>query len=573
MKVSDYIVEFLYVQGVRDVFELLGGMTTHLVDSLYRQGKINIVSMHHEQAAAFAADGLARMTGVPGIAIGTSGPGATNLLTGIGSCYFDSVPAVFITGQVNRHEMKGKRLIRQSGFQEMDIVGLAKPITKAAWQVELPEQMPEMLRDAFVLALSGRPGPVLIDIPMDIQYADIPLSAPAQIAMQPASSLDRNLVEQALDTVCSSQRPLILVGGGIQSAHASQLFRRFIEQIQVPVVNSLMAVDVLPFAHPWRVGLIGTYGNRWANMAIGQSDSLLVLGSRLDIRQTGSETEFFTQGRTIYHVDCETNEINNNVTGCTPIVADLRTFLACAVEIMEKKTVLPHDAWKTEIQDLRRRWPDTAELQGIPGINPNVFMHQLARASTLASACVVDVGQHQMWAAQSVELEEHQRFLTSGGMGAMGFALPATIGACMAKPSQPILMVAGDGGFQINIQELETVAHRQLPIKIVIFNNLCYGMVRQFQQTYFDERYQSSIWGYSTPDLAKVASAYGIPALTVNQVSELEEGLDRLWQDPQSPFLLQVMIDTFANVYPKIAFGRPITEMEPFAKPIDMEGT
>jgi acetolactate synthase-1/2/3 large subunit len=298
----------------------------------------------------------------------------------------------------------------------------------------------------------------------------------------------------------------------------------------------------------------------------------LVLGCRLDIRQTGSAVIAFKAGRVIYHVDIEEGEINNRLQGCKPVIAHLRPFLTGLVDATSKRNWQDRADWLSEIQRLRSQWPDINEIQA-PGINPNAFMHELSRTSKQASAFVVDVGNHQMWAAQSLELGPDQRFLTSGGMGAMGFALPAAIGTCLASPGQPVVMIAGDGSFQLNIQELQTVVANQLPIKMVIINNRCYGMVRQFQQSYFEERYQSTYWGYSAPDFSQVARAYGIAADTVNSPIEVQSALEQMWRDPKCPFLLQVMIDTFANVYPKIAFGRPITEMEPFAKPRKMEGT
>jgi len=573
VKVSDYIARFLKDQSVQCAFEVVGGMITHLVDSLNRQGQIRIVSMHHEQGAAFAAEGMARMTGIPGVAIATSGPGATNLLTGIGSCHFDCSPAVFITGQVNRNEQTGTRPIRQLGFQETDIVSMASPITKAAWRVRSPEEITSLMANAFTIATSGRPGPVLIDIPMDVQRAKISIDVPSRLSYSSNDDPDQKAIEELLVQLSIAQRPLILGGGGIRSARVTDLFRSFVEKVKVPVVNSLMAVDVLPYTHPLRVGMIGSYGNRWANIAIGRSDFLLVLGSRLDIRQTGSDTKAFKGSRSIYHVDCEAGEINNRVAGCRPILADLRSFLAEAVQMSADLTFRDRPNWLAEIAELKRAWPDTGESQGLSGINPNEFMHQLAVTSRSAAAFVVDVGNHQMWAGQSLELGPGQRFLTSGGMGAMGFALPAAIGAALACPGQPVVIIAGDGGFQLNIQELQTVVHNYLPIKMVILNNQCYGMVRQFQQNYFAGRYQSTYWGYSAPDFARVAYAYGIDSHTVDDASDVQQALDRMWHDHKAPFLLQVMIDTFTNAYPKIAFGRPITEMEPFAKPVDMEGT
>ncbi len=573
MKVSDYIAGFLHAQGVTHIFEVVGGMTTHMVDSVYRQGKMQLVSMHHEQAAAFAADAMARVNGVPGVAMATSGPGATNLLTGIGSCYFDSSPAVFITGQVNRSEQKGERAIRQLGFQETDIVSMARPITKAAWCVQSPEQVPALLTEAFTIAQTGRPGPVLIDVPMDIQRADIVVDLPRRLSKPELLVPNLPDVERLLNALRNAKRPLILAGGGIRAARAISLFREFVNLVHVPVVNSLLGVNTLPYNHPLRVGMLGSYGNRWTNLAVGQSDFLLVLGSRLDIRQTGSETEAFKQGREIYHVDCEPGEINNRVTGCYPIIADVYSFLESAIELAPSRNMPAHADWLAEITELRQKWRDIDEIQGIPGINPNELMHQLSAVSERASAFVVDVGQHQMWAAQSCEVRADQHFLTSGGMGAMGFSLPAAIGVASAVANHPVVVIAGDGGFQINIQELQTVKHHQLPIKIIILNNQCQGMVRQFQQSYFEARYPSTFWGYSAPDFARIAEAYGIAATTVQEPADVPSALTKMWEEPHSPFLLQVMIDPLANAYPKIAFGRPLTEMEPFAKPLDMEGT
>lgn len=580
VKVADYIVEFLEAQGVTHVYEVSGGMITHLLDALARRARINIVSMHHEQGAAFAAEGHARMTGVPGVSMATSGPGATNLLTGIGSCYFDSIPAVFITGQVNRAEMKGERAIRQLGFQETDIVKMATPITKAAFQAVEPQMVPECLRKAFEIARSGRPGPVLLDVPMDIQRSSISAEEPERVTLPDGHSMavSAESVEAVLQAVSEAKRPLVLAGGGVRSARAVELFREVVEHLGIPVVVSLMGIDVLGAEHPLRVGFLGSYGNRWSNLAIGRADLLLVLGSRLDVRQTGADTESFVRGKRIIHVDCEAGEINNRVAGSLPVVADLNAFLAAVLDRPPLK--LDWSLWFEEIAQLRTAWPDTAELRQVEGVNPNVFMHRLAEASLAAAAFVVDVGQHQMWAAQSLSLHAAQRFLTSGGMGSMGFALPAAIGASMAAAGRPIVVVAGDGGFQNNIQELQTVVRNRLPIKIVILNNQSHGMVRQFQESYFEGRYQSTVKGYSAPDFCEVARAYGISARRLGAdpggaiaPNAIAEALQWLWDSPRAAALLDVKISLAANVYPKIAFGRPITEMEPFAKPLGMEST
>ncbi len=579
MKAADYIALYLERRQVTHVFELIGGMIAFLLDSLHQRARIKIVSMHHEQGAGFAAEGFGRITGVPGVAMATSGPGATNLLTAIGSCYFDSTPTVFITGQVNRHEQKGDRAVRQLGFQETDIVSMAKPVTKAAWLVNQPDDLPRLLDEAFALATSGRPGPVLLDIPMDVQRAQItdlsrlesPVSNESWSAPSGEAPETVEFLSKARAALARAQRPLILAGGGIRSGRATDAFRTWSRSLQVPVINSLMAVDVLPAEDPLRVGLIGSYGNRWANIALSESDFLLVLGSRLDVRQTGADTAGFKGERDIFHVDCEPGEMNNRVQGCHTLASELQPFLTCALRQSGPPAARPE--WTGRITQLKAQWPDTRELDGVSGINPNVLMHELSARAAAATAFVVDVGQHQLWAAQSLDLGPGQRFLTSGGMGAMGFALPTAIGACLAAGSRPVVVIAGDGGFQLNIQELQTVARQRLPLKMIVLNNHCHGMVRQFQESYFKERYQSTLWGYTAPSFQAVAQAYGIASALAAEPAELTAALAECWADPAVPFLLEVRIATEANAYPKMAFGRPISEMEPFAKPLEMEGT
>jgi acetolactate synthase-1/2/3 large subunit len=576
MNAAEHIALSLERRGVTHVFELVGGMITFLLDAMHRRTGIRVVSMHHEQGAGFAAEGWARVKGIPAVAMATSGPGATNLLTAIGSCYFDSTPAVFITGQVNRHEQKGDRAIRQLGFQETDIVAMARPVVKAAWMVTDATELPAMLDEAFRLAASGRPGPVLIDIPMDVQRAEVadPEDHAATFPVgggTGSAAAARDWWQSFLAVLSASRHPLILSGGGIRSARAAQEFREVVDRLGIPVVHSLMGVDNLPADHPLRVGLIGSYGNRWANTALAESDLLLVLGSRLDIRQTGADTDAFREGRTIFHVDCEEGEMNNRVTRCRTFCSDLRPFLESVLTMPWGRKDCA--AWITEIRSLEARWPDTAELAGMEGINPNEFMRELSAGSSAAAGYLADVGQHQMWAAQSLRLGPHQRFLTSGGMGAMGFALPAGIGACLGASGQPVVVIAGDGGFQLNIQELQNVARLGLPVKMVVLNNSCHGMVRQFQESYFHGRYQSTVWGYSAPDFSRVAGAYGIAALRVSEPTDVAGGIRAMWEHPAQPFLLEVMVPMQANAYPKMAFGRPMSEMEPLAKPIEMEGT
>ena len=450
IKASDFIATFLREQKTTHVFEVAGGMITHILDSLHQLGNTNIVSVHHEQAAAFAADGYGRCTGRPGIAMATSGPGATNLLTGIGSCYFDSSPALFITGQVNTYEQKRDKKIRQLGFQETDIVAMAQPITKKCFQIESAQQIESVMHEAYALAMNGRPGPVLIDIPMNLQRAliqvdDISFITRDKIPLSTEELL--NACELILHSILNAKRPLILAGNGIECSRSTQLFRRFIEMINVPVITSLMALDSIPYTHPLRVGMIGSYGNRWANLAIGECDLMIVIGSRLDIRQTGADINGFRKAKNIIHIDCDEHEINNRVTGCTPVVCDIEDFLLTACAYFGNQTLPNQKNWLNEIHYLKTQWPDTEELKSCPGVNPNKLMHQIAKLSHKAAGYVVDVGNHQMWAAQSLELSENQLFLTSGGMGAMGFALPAAIGSSFSLNRAPMVVIARRWGF------------------------------------------------------------------------------------------------------------------------------
>jgi acetolactate synthase-1/2/3 large subunit len=558
------LARLLAERGVRYAFEVSGGTIAHLLDALHVDGRVGVVSMRHEQSAAFAADCWGRLSGRPGVALATSGPGAVNLLTGVGSCHFDSSPAVFLTGQVNRRELRGDRRMRQLGFQELDVVAMAEPIAKAAWRAREPSDLPRLVADAFALAVEGRRGPVLVDLPMDLQGAAVDAD-PGPSRERTAEPADADAVARVLDAIGRARRPLALVGGGIRSAGAAGALRRFVETAGLPAVHSLMGFDVLPSGHALRVGMIGTYGNRWANVALARADCLVVLGSRLDIRQTGADTDAFG-ARDIHHVDCDPAEINARVAGCHGAVADLDAFLTAAAADARP---LDLGAWRAQIDGLRQRWPDTAELRGVEGINPNVLMRRLSGVSGLAAAFVADVGQHQMWAAQSLALSRGQRFVTSGGMGAMGSGLPLAVGAVFATGA-PVVLVAGDGGFQLSIQELQTVAHHRLPLKMVVLDNAGHGMVRQFQQTYFGGRLQSSQWGYSAPDFAQVARAYGIRARSLRDPRGVDRALAELWADPAEPALLHVSIDPGANAYPKIAFGRPLDEMEPDAEPVPL---
>jgi len=577
MKVSVYIAKFLAKNNIKYIFEMSGGMITHLLDAIHKEGKINIISMHHEQSASFAADAYSRSCNEGlGVAMATSGPGATNLLTGMASCYFDSVPTIFITGQVNQKEQKGNKNIRQLGFQETDIISMAKPICKKCYLVESKDDIPSIFEEAIKIAFEGRQGPVLIDIPMNIQNEEIEIieNSITKIKYENLSHLQLDSIfwNDFYNAISKSKKPLILAGRGIIASRSEDLLTDFSKKTNIPVVSSLLGIGSMANDELLYVGMIGSYGNRWANLAIGDSDLILVLGSRLDIRQTGADVNFFNINKKIYHIDIDKNEINNRVKNCIPVDMDVSTFLQDALKNRPKESMNNTD-WIEKINSYKEDWKDTNELQNIEGINPNLFFKLLSEHTlNNTSVYLADVGSHQMWAAQSIRLKNNQKFITSGGMGAMGYSFPAAIGAYFAS-GKTVITISGDGGFQLNIQELQTIAHHNLPIKIIIINNNSLGMIRQFQDSYFEGRHQSTVWGYSAPNFEKIATAYEIDSATISEENEIEHGLQKLFEKPNSPFLLQVMVDSKTNVYPKIAFGKPINEMEPFSKPIDMEGT
>jgi len=587
VKASDFISRYLEARGVTHVFELVGGMITHLLDSISLSTHIEIVSCHHEQAAGFAAEGHARVTGVPGVALATSGPGATNLLTAVGSCFFDSSPTVFITGQVNTYELKGARSIRQLGFQETDIVAIVQPICKSAVQVQSAAELPALLEAAFKLALGGRQGPCLVDIPMNVQ-SEVIDDAVAKRWLETAKNTqfvdtdDSHLLSDEKDPIKSliallsavnhAERPMLLLGGGCAASSNRDAALRIAERLGIPAVLSLMAVDVLPESHPQRVGFIGSYGNRWANKALGVADLLVVIGSRLDIRQTGSDLESFCDGKQIWQIDIDSAEIGARIKPQYSICCSINSA-ADNLEELTNFAGLRHQVWFAEIDALRIQFPAVLEyFAESDEVNPIQLLQKFS--SNVLDQCyyVTDVGQHQMWAAQSLQLKKCDRFLTSGGMGAMGFGLPAAIGAAFANRNAITILVSGDGSFQVNIQELETVKRNRLNLKIILFNNHCHGMVRQFQETYFKGNLQSTVQGYSAPDFVEICHAYGINARRLESVVEVDECLNWLLQS-EGPAFLEAPLSVRSKVYPKLAFGRKFGEMEPEASPIAMEST
>lgn len=563
MKVSDYVMNFLVSEGVTHIFEVCGGALAHLLDSMYGRKDINAVSMHHEMAAAMAAEGYGRISGNLGVAMATSGPGATNLITGIGSCFFDSVPSLFITGQVNTYEFKFDRLVRQIGFQETDIVNIVKPIVKDAILVDDKKKMRYILEKAVDTARGERPGPVLVDIPLNIQRYDID---PENVDSY--KSKDNNLISEIDDNIYeilqlikTSSRPVVLVGGGLRLSHAEKEFFEFINKTKIPVVASLMGLDGFPHDHESFVGMIGTYGNRYANLTLANSDLLIALGTRLDTRQTGTKPETFAREAKIVHVDIDPLELNNKIKEDISINSDIKELLIKLNGLLTEKDEKDLKEWKNVINEFKEKY-SSFKKPAEENVDPNFFMHKLSEFLPENAIICVDVGQNQIWAAQSLELKGSQRFLTEGGMASIGSALPMGIGASFAKPESTVVVITGDGGFQLNLQELQTVYHHNLPIKIILLNNYCYGMIKQFQEQYMDSRFQSAVEGYSCPDFQDVVGAYKIPVMKITKSSELANAFEKLFKNKDSMFL-EVDISSNYKAQPKLAVNRPLEDQEP----------
>lgn len=587
MKVSDFIAKYLENRGVTHCYELVGGMITHLLDSISNKTEINIISCHHEQTAGFAAEGHARITGIPGVALATSGPGATNLLTAIASCYFDSTPAVFITGQVNTHEKTRNKSLRQLGFQETNIIEMSKPITKRSYEIDSADEIPEIIHEAFNYSLSGRKGPCLVDIPMNIQSEQIGIQKVNQFLIKASNYVnekddtnlfDKNYLQNLLKEIKLSLKPLVLMGGGCTSFENRKSAIEIAKLLKLPIVFSLMAVDLLPAENNLRVGFIGSYGNRWANKALGEADLLIVMGSRLDIRQTGSDVKSFCEGKKIFQFDIDKTEVGVRIKPERSFITSISSLESALKNLYKEKPFLKlkvseHDLWRNHIKTLKDKFPTEKEyLAKLNKINPISFLNNLSKAINKPSIYVTDVGQHQMWAAQTLQFGEGDRFITSGGLGAMGFGLPAAVGCAFASNKKNVYVISGDGSFQLNIQELETLKRNKLNIKIILFNNSCHGMVRQFQESYFQDNLQSTVFGYSAPSFSKIAKAYGLNSLNLKNKEFEKEAIEWLLMS-NGPSLLEVEISKSSKVYPKLAFGRKFGEMEPDVDPISMEST
>jgi acetolactate synthase-1/2/3 large subunit len=543
--------ESLVREGVEVVFGISGGAVIHLYHAL-PDYSIHHVLMRHEQGAAHAADGYARATGRVGVCVATSGPGATNLVTGLATAYMDSSPVVAITGQV------GTSVIGTDAFQEVDITGITLPITKHNYLVTDVEELPAVIKEAFHIARTGRPGPVLIDIAKDVQAAQVAYEYPDEVHL-PGYHLPQEdvsaQVREAARLIQEAQRPLVIAGHGVVLANAEDALLGLVEKAGIPVVTTLLGIGALPETHPLCLRMAGMHGEAYTNKALSEADLLVSLGSRFDDRLTGPVDKFARQAR-IIHVDVDPVEIDKNVTVDLAIVGDLKEVLPALILAVKKGD---RRAWLARIQG----WRDDSAERDILGhesddMAPQYVVRQIWHATQGNALVVSDVGQNQMWEAQYFVHHRRRPLLSSGGLGTMGFALPAAIGAQMGLPDDQVWVTAGDGGFQMNIQELAVVAQEKLPIKIAVLNNGYLGMVRQWQQLFFEGRYSGTpLLG---PDFAHVAEAYGIPGLTVREKGEAVPAIAQA-VTTDGPFLIDFRVVQEENVYPMVAPGAPVHDM------------
>ena len=576
MNGAEAIIASLEAEGVDLVFGYPGGQAIKIYDALYDSKQITHILSRHEQGAVHEADGYARATGRPGVAIVTSGPGATNTVTGIATAYMDSVPLVVITGQVPRG------VIGTDSFQESDIVGITMPIVKHSFLLQSAEELTTTFREAFHIASTGRPGPVLIDVPSDIQSEQIVFNYPDAVNLpsyRPTYKGNAKQIKQAVGVIERAERPILYVGGGAIASGATEELVKLSTMMQIPVVTTLMGKGAFPASHPMNLGPVGMHGSKFANLAMTESDLIIAAGARFSDRVTGKLSEFAPHAKVI-HIDIDPAEIGKIREAQVPIVGDLKGVVAGIVSTIEKEACTPRtEAWNAQIAEWRERYPfyDAQITENPNEIVPEIAMQKLsAKLDPHNSVVVTEVGQHQMWAAQYFRHTHARHFLSSGGMGTMGFGIPAAIGAAIGRPDQKVVAVCGDGGAQMTFEEIVVAVEHKLPITFVVVNNGCLGMVRQWQELFYDKRYSGSIltvkgrlanerleqdlaYDY-LPDLVKLAEAHGAEAYRVIDPAKLDAVLKKAVRSARTTFV-EVIVEPRANVYPMQPGGQPVEGM------------
>lgn len=543
MNGAQWVVHALRTQGVKTVFGYPGGAIMPVYDALY-DGGVEHLLCRHEQGAAMAAIGYARATGSTGVCIATSGPGATNLLTGLADALLDSVPVVAITGQV------AAPLMGTDAFQEIDVLGLSLACTKHSFLVQSLDELPQIIAEAFEIAGTGRPGPVLIDIPKDIQLTEGE-PEPFLSAVKDAADLPLPTMRQAREMLFASKKPVLYIGGGVGMAHAVPALHEFIAATKIPSVCTLKGLGCVDAQDPHYLGMLGMHGNRAGNLAVQQCDLLFAIGARFDDRVTGKLNTFAPNARVI-HLDIDPAEMNKLRQAHIALPGDINRILPALQQ------ALAIDEWRAEIRALKAEHAWRYDHPG-EAIYAPLLLKQLSEKKPANSVVTTDVGQHQMWAAQHMSFSRPDNFITSSGLGTMGFGLPAAVGAQVARPEDIVICVSGDGSFMMNIQELGTVKRRRLPLKIVLLDNQRLGMVRQWQQLFFSERYSETNLS-DNPDFLTLASAFDIPGQRITRKDQVDAALNTMLNSP-GPYLLHVSIDALENVWPLVPPGASNSQM------------
>lgn len=559
MSGAQAIIASLEAEGVDTIFGYPGGQAIKIYDALYDSKKIRHVLARHEQGATHMADGYARATGKVGVVLVTSGPGATNTVTGIATAFMDSVPLVVITGQVTRG------VIGTDAFQESDIVGITMPVVKHSFLLQSCDDLTRTFREAFYIASTGRPGPVLIDIPSDLSGSQMVFHYPDSISIpsyKPTYKGNAKQVRQAANLIEYAKRPLIYAGGGIVSSHACAELTQLAEHMRIPVVTSLMGKGAMRCSNPLNLGPVGMHGSKYANMAVTECDLLIAVGARFSDRVTGKVSEFAPHAK-IIHIDIDPAEIGKIIDPAVPIVGDAKVVLGAICDRLAKDGAAPIDQeWEKTVFSWRDRWPFyAADFADYPDkIAPEIVLSKLSdKLDPEASIVTTEVGQHQMWAHQNIHREHARTFISSGGLGTMGFGFPAAIGAQIGCPQDQVVCIAGDGSFQMNSQEMATAAINRVPLKVVIIDNRALGMVHQWQSLFYDHRFSFTELD-ANPDFVKLADAYGWQAMRIEHPDQVDEALDTMLAS-DGPFLLDVIIPTEQTVYPMVAPGAALDDI------------
>ena len=575
IKLSDYVANYIYEKNIKSVFAISGGASLHLIHSITDHPQLNCVCTHHEQAAAIAADGYSRTTGNPAVAITTSGPGATNAITGICCSYYDSVPLIMITGQVSTFRMTGDTGVRQIGFQETPIVDIVKPVVKYSFQIKDPYEIKYQLNRAFDIATSGRPGPVLIDIPDNLQRELLNLEKLNKYKVyskkEKVFSIKEGDFKKLFNYIRGAQRPIIIAGWGIHLSKTKDEFISFAESLGIPIALTWGASDIIPSSHPLNVGTFGTHGKRYANFAVQNSDLIISLGSRLDTKSTGSPVNTFAREAKKIVLDIDINELskfsNFGLNIDQLIHSDLKEFFESLITYKENLSDLFRDysEWKTKIKQWKNEFNDFDKIEKMDdGLNPYIFIKDLSFHSSENTKFFIDTGCSIAWMMQKFQVKRYQRLFHDFNNTAMGWALPASIGSYFADNKSNIISIIGDGSFMMSIQELATIKHHKIPLKIFIINNKGYSMIKQTQEQWLDSKYYASSFegGLSFPDYCSIAKAFDLDYFEIDNNANCFQEISKIINN-EKPVLCNVIISSSARVVPQVKFGKPNEDMEP----------